>query len=258
MFTFALFVSIDPSLGRVDYSLMSDQTLMEMLIEGFDDESKQRYKDKDGMYLDVCKWKFTNCDDHQRVIDMFINNENVTGSLDLCYVPPRMKRLRISNMCGSSKLTGSVDLKQLPDGMKYLALENSQLTSEIDLAHLPDGMTYLSLSNNQITGEIDLSHLPHKMGCIYLDSNQLTGEIDLAHLPDGMKELSLENNQFSGSLVIKSLPQGMRTIDVRGNHFNAIALVDSRTYVTINLKGSGVTSVVDGNGEELDENKFLK
>ena len=42
MYAFQIFLSVDPSLGRVDYGLFSDQTLMEMLLEGFDDETKKK------------------------------------------------------------------------------------------------------------------------------------------------------------------------------------------------------------------------
>ena len=49
----------------------------------------------------------------------------------------------------------------------------------------------------------------------------------------------------------------MTTEDVRGNHFNATALVELKTHVTINFKGSGVKSVVDENGTELDMNQLL-
>ena len=43
----------------------------------------------------------------------------------------------------------------------------------------------------------------------------------------------------------------------RVNKFNTIALVDSETHVTIKLKGSGVTSVSDRNGGELDMSRFF-
>ena len=111
---------------------------------------------------------------------------------------------------------------------------------------------------NQFTGEIDLIHLPDEVEDLRLSDNQLTGEIHLTHSPKRMKYLYLKNNQFSGSLVIKGLPQGMNMIDVRGNQFNTIAVVDSETHVSIKLKGSGVTSAVDGNGAELDMDQFLK
>ena len=151
-----LYLSMDPFLRRVGCSLMSDQTLMEMLIEGSDDETKSEYRD-------------------------------------------------------------------------------SEEVIHLDLTHLPVGMFHLFLQNNQ-----------------------LYREKDFTHLLDGMHGLRLENNQLSRSLVVKRLPQGMNIFNVRGNQFNAIAVVDSKTNATINLKGSGVTSVVAENGKELDMKRFLE
>ena len=50
-----LFLSVDPSFGRLEYRLMSDQALMEILIEGFGDETMKKCTDNNGMYLDVCE-----------------------------------------------------------------------------------------------------------------------------------------------------------------------------------------------------------
>ena len=44
MCAFQLFLTVEPSLGRVDYSSMSDQTLVEMLIEGVHDKKKKEYQ----------------------------------------------------------------------------------------------------------------------------------------------------------------------------------------------------------------------
>ena len=279
MCVFALVLSVDPSLGRLDYSLLSDQALMEMLIEGLDDETKKENQDSNGMYLDVCEWPCIKCDDDERIIEIEIHSRNVSGSLELRYVSPKVKVLDISSW-RKSMLTGSVDLAHLPFGMEDLNLKSNQFSGEINLTHLPDRMQRLSLENNQFTGEIDLAHLPygvellflngnqfsgkidltqlpHGMHALHLNKNQLTGEIDLTHLPDEMQRLFLGNNQLTGSLVINKLPQGMIMTDVQGNHFNAIAVVDCRTDATIKLKGSGVTSVSDGNGRELDMSRFL-
>ena len=256
MCAFQLFLSVDPSLGRVDYSSLSDQTLMEMLIEGFDDETKNKYKDNEGMYLNVCKWSRIECDGDERVIRVVIETSSITGSLELCYVPPKVKELYMRSPY-RSELTGSVDLTRLPDGIKYLYLYNSELSGEIDLAHLPGKMQLLYLQNNQLTGEIDLKQLPGGMKELALQNNKLTGGIDFTHLPDGMSYLNLDENHLTGQLVIKMLPPTMRVINARRNQFNAVAVVESETNATIKLQESGVTSVVDENGREQVMKRFL-
>ena len=254
MYAFHLFISADPYLGRLDYSLLSDQALMEMLIEGFDEQTKKTYQDKHGMYLDVCEWSCIECDDDGRVVEVDIGITDMSGSLELFYVPPKVQELYVGSG-HKSDLTGSVELEHLPVGVYVLILTNNRLTGEIDLPQLPDGMQILDLKNNQLTGSIDLTHLPDGMRIIYLQNNQLTGEINLTHLPDGMQKLFLQNNQLSGSLVLKRLTAVLH-INVQENNFNAVAVVESETRAYIMLRGSGVTSVVDENGKELDSKRF--
>ena len=279
MCAFQLFFSVDPSLGRVDYRLFSDQTLMEMFVDGFDDSTNKMLQDNEGMYLDVCKWSCVTCDDDHRVIKVDMERPDVGGSLELRYVPPKVKLLRIGlpwmngYLEGSvdlahlpegmketdlrnNKLTGEIDLKQLPQGMIYLYLQNNRFTGEIDLAHLPDGMVRLYLESNRFIGEIDLTQLPGEMEELYLSNNKLTGEIDLTLLPEEMTELSLQSNQLSGSLVIKTRRTRMY-INAQGNNFNAVAVVHSNTRAQIMLRKSGVKSVVDENGICASE-RFLE
>ena len=244
MCSFQLFLSADPSLGKVDYSLFSDQTLMEMFVDGFDDEARKENQDNDGTYLDVCTWSCITCDDDERVTQIHMNNRDIshpletfyvppnanvantlpwlirprsrrimTGSVDLTHLPERTQILNLEN----NNLTGEIDLTQLPDRMKCLNLGDNRLTGEIDLTHLPDGMAGLFLSNNQLSGEIDLAHLPKSMLRIVLNDNQLSGGIDLTHLPEGMLRLSLENNQLSGEIDLTHLPEKLQALVLENN-----------------------------------------
>ena len=165
MCAFQLLVAVDPSLGRVDYSLMSDQTLMEMLVEGFDDRTQKTYQDDNGMYLDVCQWWCIKCDADESVIQIRIDSTKASGLLALCYVPPKVKALDIRSW-GSSKITGSVELSRLPDGMESLYLDYNQLTGSVDLTKVPWKMQMLLLTNNKLTGEIDLTQLPDRTGVL--------------------------------------------------------------------------------------------
>ena len=279
MCVFQRVLTVDLTLGRVDYSLLSDQTLMEILIEGIDDQTKKQYQDKHGMYLDVCEWSCIECDDDERVVEIGLGFGRISGSIQLRYVPPKVKILKMSSPWMGGELTGPVDLAHLPDGMQqlylennqltgeidltqllgemeYLYLQNNQFTGEIDLTRLPDGMVRLYLENNNLAGEVDLTHLPNAMEQLYLTDNQLTGEIDLTHLPDRMHVLHLENNLLSGSFFIKSQTSRV-CINAQQNNFNAVAVVHAETLSRIFLRGSGVTSVVDENGKELDMKQFV-
>ena len=68
MYCFPVVRSVDINLGHVDYRSFSDQTLMELLIEGFDENTKRMCQDEDGMYIDVCEWQFVKCNVDDRVV----------------------------------------------------------------------------------------------------------------------------------------------------------------------------------------------
>ena len=53
----------DPSLGRLDYDSLPDQSLMGILIEGAAEEFKEAMKDSIGCYRDVCEWECITSDE---------------------------------------------------------------------------------------------------------------------------------------------------------------------------------------------------
>ena len=206
-----------------------------ILIEDFADEIKKQYEGDDGMYPDVCKWSDVTCDADESVVSMEIDSQKVNGSIDVCNVPPKVKVREMQPTQGKSKLTGSVDLTGLSGEIEYVCLDINRLTGEVDLTRLPRGMVHLSLPDNRFTGEIDLTQLPDEMGHLYLSFNQL-----------------------NGLLFMWNLPPKMISIDLQGNFFNAIAVVNAEIHSKIHLQGSGVTAVVDRNGEKLDSERFFE
>ena len=78
---------------------------METLIDGFDDESKRRYQDKDGMYRDVGKLLCANFDADQRVVEIK-RYSSVSESIQLCDFPPKIE----SFVSTDTQLKGSVDI----------------------------------------------------------------------------------------------------------------------------------------------------
>ena len=115
MCVFQVILSADSSLGRVDYSSFSDQALVELLIDGFDDETKATLQSHDGMYLDVCKWSCIMCDGDDRVIEINIDSRHVSGLLQLFYAPPKVKMLKVrGTIFHRNKVTGILDLAHLP------------------------------------------------------------------------------------------------------------------------------------------------
>ena len=261
-------VAVDPHLGRLDYNLLSDQALMEMLYEGFDDKTKQKYQDEHGMYRDVCEWSCVECDKDERVIGIK-ESQNADGPLRVCYIPPKVSKFRIHG----DKLTGSIDTADLPRSMIQISLSGKQLTGSLDLTELPENITGIYLNDNKLSGSIHLTKLPKTMKKLSLYLNKFTGSIDLRNLPDGMRQLFLHKNQLSGSLHLSHLPREMscvilqrnlftgpfiatdlppriHEINAIGNKFDEKAVVDSKTEARILLQESGVKTVVDENGAQ--------
>ena len=248
MCAFQLFFTVDPTLGRVDYTSLSDQMLVEMLIDGFDDESKKAYQDAHGAYLDVCACPGIKCDADGRVIEINMHHSNIGGSIAFCYLPPQMKYISAE----VNRLTGSVDITQLPDGMETFALSMNQFTGELDLSKLPDGMKYLRIDRNQFTGELDLSKLPARIIRLNLSHNQFTGDLDLTNLPPRLKTLGINDNQLTGEVDLTNLPNRMKYLNLDNNRFCGSVVIQSGISTRIFLRGSGVTAVLNENGEKIE------
>ena len=272
----ALLLCADPHLGRVDYSSLSDQTLMEMLLNGFDEDAQKQFQDEHGMYLDVCQWTFVTCDDAENVIKIS-QIEGTSGVLSLSCIPSKVKRVDLSydilfDISGK-KLTGSIYLEHLPQSTTNLCVSYHHLSGSVDLTQLPRQMEELHLQKNLFTGSVDLTRLPQCMMALYLQQNQFTGSVDWTNLPQSLQHLGLGNNQFTGSVDLSKLPQNMRFIDIdknffcgsfiatnlppnistiiaSGNQFSATAVIAKQRGVHINLMNSGVVAVVDAGGNE--------
>ena len=259
-------LAVNPHLGRVDKSVFSDQSLMEMLIDGFDEGTKQRYKDDEGMYLDVCEWDCVECDDSERVVEI-CEIGDVSGSLQLCYIPPKVQIFDMSRkeLTGSiditqisddikqlylhgNHLTGSVDLTKLPESSTDVYLQNNQCSGSINLTKLPASMNDLDLSHNQFSGSIDLTRLPQRICTLRLSVNRLSGSVCLSKLPEKIFNIAIDENAFTGSFIAKNLPPNLGIIYANKNQFSEKAVIDAQTGATVDLQKSGVTSVVDENG----------
>ena len=186
MYSLLCVLSVDEKLVRVDYNSLSDQMRMEMLIEGFDEKSKGKHQDKEGMYLDVCKWVCVKCDADERVVQCDMKFF-ISGSVELCYIPPRVKNVCIWH----TTLTGSIDFAQVPQHMENFNFYGNQLSGCVDFTQIPQSMRYLHLKSNQVSGSADLTHLPEGLLKLSLDLNQFSGSVDLTQIPKRMSELSL-------------------------------------------------------------------
>ena len=243
---FSLALTADPALGRVDYNSLTDQTLMEMLADGFDEATRKRYQDSEGLYLDIADWLCARFDDDENVIDIK-ECRNTRGSLHLHCIPPNVRKFVLT----WQKLEGSIDLAILPKNIECLILAGNELTGSIDLSRLPNRLRLLALNSNRFTGSIDLTQLPHSMEDLNVAFNRLSGSLNFDTLPAKLHTVRLQNNAFTGTFNAPHLPPDLQTLNASRNKFSESAVVDSQTTAEIDIFGSGVTSVVDENGNAV-------
>ena len=169
-------LTIDPSLGRLDYESLSDQALMEMLISGMTTEYKQVFQDENGHYVDVCEWKtfgFTNisCTD-ARVTDIkavryafndaqfpfefipplvksfWMMDCNLHGTLNPSVLPQNILKFDV----GGNSLDGSIDCKGFPKKIEAIIFFENALVAFCPSLTCPIRSFYLTRQQTSSVG----------------------------------------------------------------------------------------------------------
>ena len=262
-----LVLCADP-IGRFDASLLIDQQLMELLIDGLDGPSKQRYQTVDYEYKDACDWPGLSCDARGRVISVSIvsNPSNfVKGSLDLAYTPPHAKRLSCAG------LIATVDTEKLPESIEELIFRDSEtFTGTIEMRSLPKNLSEVCVSRCGFTGSIDLTALPQRMHRIVMEFCAFSGSLILPdypnQLPLSLAFMSFSHNSLEGAVLLTILPPVMLELFLGGNHFSStveldclpdsledVILRENRLYGEINLNKLPAQLIY----HMLDKNQFV-
>ncbi|KNH08045.1 leucine-rich repeat protein [Perkinsela sp. CCAP 1560/4] len=204
--------SVDPLLGRLEYSVMSQQALMELLIAGIekiDDICGSRDEP-----TDLCEWpgvKYRKRRDE--VVEVAWSSLRLGGSLDMQWLPQT-----VVHFCASyNGLIGSSDLEKLPHGLKNFNLGVNNLSGTVRLHAVPKSLVRLNLKCNKLSGSVDLSGLPIGLKHVILYRNELCGSLDLTSLPPQIATLSLDANKFTGSVDFGSLPDSLLLLDISDN-----------------------------------------
>ena len=185
-----LFISVDSNLGRCGRASLSQQTLLELFIEGL--ECKERFQDEDSTFLPVEKWRGLHFDRSNQVNRIEWPWSSLQGSVLVEWIPESVECLRI----GHNKLCGSVHFNLLPPVLRMA-----------------------SMSTNEFSGSADFTCLPHAMRTLYIAVNHFSGSVDLTHLPDKLQSFDLSHNEFSGTISLSKIPGAMFNLDLRANAF---------------------------------------
>ena len=236
--------------GRLDYALLPDQALMEMLVDGFSETIKERYLDKNGMFLDVCDWGGVVCDDDANVkcVESFYGD----GSISLEFIPPKVGAFFMN----VAKLSGTFSASTLPEGMEYFEIGDNSFKGTVDFTSLPETMQQLSLYYNFFTGSAELDSLPKALTRLWVQHNEFSGSLNLTKLPPNFEYLDASSNAFSGKFRLENVPKNTHTINASENRFDEVAIVPSNVC-DVYLRGSGVTSVVDEDGKTHPEKRVI-
>mmetsp|Transcript_33682 Transcript_33682/g.52658 ORF Transcript_33682/g.52658 Transcript_33682/m.52658 type:complete len:243 (-) Transcript_33682:113-841(-) len=216
------FISIDSSLGKIDKSTLSQQTLMELLVENLN-KSTNVFLDPNGSYMEVSTWHgVTFRDDSVKVIDWHFEFSDrggscvhPGGSIDLQWIPGTV----ISFHIGYLKLEGSVDTVVLPRGLERLRLDANKFCGTFLTEHLPRGLTHVGISRNNLSGSLDMTCLPAALREFIALGNSFSGTVDLTKLPGTLEQLSLSKNALEGSVNLENLPRPMKHIELHLNRF---------------------------------------
>ena len=231
---------MDANLGRVDITMLSDQNLVELLVEGFNDEAKKRYQDENGDFLEVCQWPRFRCDDDGRVIHIESWNEiQISGTIDLRYLPPKCEYTKFEAL----NLSGTLDTTLLPSCMTFFNIEQNDFHGSVDFNVLPRRMKSFDVSFNRFTGSVALDRLPDTLEYLHIFDNHFSGTLCLTKLPQALHNLAIMDNAFTGNLHLENT-QNTISVYAGRNKFEPTAVIQKDSGF-VYLEDSGVESVFD-------------
>mmetsp|Transcript_19899 Transcript_19899/g.31195 ORF Transcript_19899/g.31195 Transcript_19899/m.31195 type:complete len:241 (-) Transcript_19899:33-755(-) len=209
----------DPSLGKIDKSSLSHQTLMELFIENIiGTEAICKSPNED-----ISEWDGVSLDDSGNVISISWIMLSLDGSFSLEWLPSTVHELQMRE----TSLEGSIDLTILPDDLQECSVDGNSLTGEICLTKLPETLKILNVNMNSLCGTLDLTKLPKTLESLYLHDNKFHGSIDLTKLPSNLRDLYLSDNPLEGETDFTQLPEALQRFWVHRTKLTGTLVVPS-------------------------------
>ena len=262
--------AVDPALGRLDAHSLSDQTLMELLVDGMAENDKSSYQDANGNYTDISTWPLVALQNDRVVQIAFCEKKMVKNQFPFALIPPNVAQLIIEGCSahgtldtsvlprkldsinvGQNFLHGEIDFSAFPRGLREIIVCFNQFSGSCALHDLPDALVHFNAAGNQFSGEITLNDLPLALEKLCLNRNKLSGRINIDRLPAPMRILDLSGNKFSGNFRMMVYPPGLRCVRIENNpDLSGTAVLRSSTKkLHITLKMDWPKAVVDENGD---------
>ena len=142
-----LVLAIDESLGRLDYSMLSDQARLEIFFG--DCTAEQKFdigiilKESDpSSYVDFCDWddevgSVVTCDEEGNVVGLDLDESNTHHPdpyrFNFAYLPPKLETLKM--VCVG--FDDDMSMEDLPEGLKTFLVSGKFPCSAFKTKHLP-------------------------------------------------------------------------------------------------------------------------
>ena len=203
---------IDPALGRLDYDSLSDQTLMELLLDRF---VLSQWQDENGCLKNACDWPIVSCT-NDRVVDIFFEKAYFgPDQFEFRFLPPLLEYLSAS-FCN---LHGSLDTSLLPRNFGTFDVQFNGLSGTLDWINFPRKLKSMHITHNSFTGSVVLSDLPDSLDTFEANGNNFTGELSFRSLPTSLYRLDLSDNELTGSITIDEMHSSIWQINLGSNSF---------------------------------------
>ena len=257
-------LTIDSSgTGRFNRDDLSDQAMMELLIDGLPESQKELFQDDAGEFKDISEWPIVEIeDDEVAEVEIREDDGEYSGTLPFKFIPTSARRVWVSE----TSLTGTLDTSCLSPNLLDFQLCENEFHGSIDLTALPASLESFDVNLNKFTGSCDLTRLTASLQHLDLSENAFSGTVDLTSLPAKMESLRLSENDFCGELSFDALPGALRWFDISDNAFcGSVQLgrkLDLEQFSALNNRFEGTAVVFDMGDDELvsvtlDGNKLV-
>ena len=242
-----LLFSIDSQCGKFDKALLPQQSMMELLVQGFDDVGIA--KDKQGNFIPIEEWSILEFGADGTITDIEIDASEYMAQLYLiqCTRDP----LRITEICFDAG--GSIDFQFVPGTVTSLTIIALALHGKLNTLDLPRGLCYLNLMLNEFLSEFSTAGLPEPTEHVDISDNRFEGSLLLSALPPNVVHFRAPNNGFSGALIFRALPECIDSLILYRNQFcgkiDVSAIPPSLTILELYGNCWGADSVIVRQGQ---------
>ena len=217
-----LLTLIDPSaLGRLDYTTMSQQALMECLVAHLDEKPLQSFRDKKKHFRDISDWNGVECDTEGDVVG--INWQSalgmwITGSINLQWLPPTLEDLSVEYE-GVKPVMGTLHLRELPRSLQSLVFEfREKPVWEVETSQVSSGLI-------EVTGSF--SDLPESIETFHIYGCTLNMPFCLTDIPEMLHEIDITHHAF-GNIDLQCDSMALENLSARfGTKQGTVSFVES-------------------------------